>query len=359
LRLGIPMYGADPKLFPLGTKSGCRKIFTEENVPHPLGYEDIGSEENLLDAITQMRVRKPSIEQVMVKLNEGVSGEGNAIVDLRGLPTGDDGRDGALRRPDIAARCSYLKERLRAMQLESEGVTYESYMKKLQERRAVVEERIVGEEFRSPSVQLRVTPLGRVELLSTHDQLLGGPSGQSYLGCVFPADTGYAALITREAAKVGRRLAKEGVIGRFALDFVVVRSNGKWEPYAIEINLRKGGTTHPFLTLQFLTDGTYDPETAIFTAPNGRQKFFVASDHVESPQYRTLTPDDLFDIVVRHNLHFGQTRQTGVVFHMMSALGELGRMGLTAVGNSHEEAKATYDRAIAVLNEETRDGTRS
>ena len=110
----------------------------------------------------------------------------------------------------------------------------------------------------------------------------------------------------------------------------------QWEPCAIEINLRKGGTTHPFLTLQFLTDGTYDTETGIFTAPNGQQKFFVASDHVESPRYRTLTPDDLFDIVVRHNLHFDQTRQTGVVFHMMSALGELGRTGLTAVGNSHE-----------------------
>jgi hypothetical protein len=361
LRLGIPMYGADPKFFPLGTKSGCRKIFMEENVPHPLGHEDIGSEEGLLNAIAQMRARKPSIEQVMVKLNEGVSGEGNAIVDLTGLPpvAGIDdaaGRDGALRRPDIAARSPYLEQRLRAIQFELEGVTYESYMRKLQERKAVVEERIMGEEFRSPSVQLRITPLGRVELLSTHDQLLGGPSGQSYLGCVFPADTGYAALITREAAKVGRRLAKEGVLGRFALDFVVVRSNGKWEPYAIEINLRKGGTTHPFLTLQFLTDGTYDPDTSIFTAPNGRHKFFVASDHIESPQYRTLTPDDLFDIVVRHNLHFGQTRQTGVVFHMMSALGELGRMGLTAVGNSREEAKATYDRAIAVLNEETRDG---
>src|SRR5919201_3034547 len=85
LQLGIPMYGADPKFFPLGTKSGCRKIFTEENVPHPLGHEDIGSKEELLNAIAQMRVRKPSIKQVLVKLNEGVSGEGNAIIDLRGL----------------------------------------------------------------------------------------------------------------------------------------------------------------------------------------------------------------------------------------------------------------------------------
>jgi hypothetical protein len=340
LQLGIPMYGADPKFFPLGTKSGCRRIFSEEDVPHPLGRENIGSKEDLINAIVDMRVAKPGIKQVMVKLDEGVSGEGNAVIDLRGLPS-------------LVVK-SMLDECLRAMKFESQEVTYESYMKKLQERKGVVEERIMGEEFRSPSVQLRVTPLGKVELLSTHDQLLGGPTGQSYLGCVFPAGTAYAPLITREAAKVGKRLAKEGVIGRFALDFVVVRAkNGTWEPYAIEINLRKGGTTHPFLTLQFLTDGTYDTETGIFTAPNGQQKFFVASDHVESPRYRTLTPDDLFDIVVRHNLHFDQTRQTGVVFHMMSALGELGRTGLTAVGNSHEDAKAMYERAVAVMDQET------
>jgi pheganomycin biosynthesis PGM1-like protein len=341
LRLGIPMYGADPKFFPLGTKSGCRKIFLEEAVAHPLGYENVASKDDVIQAVTQMRATKPAIKQVLVKLNEGVSGEGNALVDLTGLPPSGDSNEAAA-----------LEDRLKAMRFELKGITYDSYMKKLEARRGIVEERITGEEFRSPSVQLRVTPLGSVELLSTHDQLLGGPSGQSYLGCVFPADNGYASLITREAAKVGKRLAKEGVIGRFALDFVVVRSNGKWDPYAIEINLRKGGTTHPFLTLQFLTDGTYDSEAAIFTAPSGQQKFFVASDHVESARYRTLTPDDLFDIVVRHSLHFDQTRQTGVVFHMMSALGELGRMGLTAVGNSHEDARAIYTRALTVLDQE-------
>ena len=66
--------------------------------------------------------------------------------------------------------------------------------------------------------------------------------------------------------------------------------------------------------------------------------------------------DDLFDNAVRHNLHFGHTRQTGAVLHMMSALRGLGRTGMTAVGNSREDAKATYDRSIAVLDEETRGG---
>jgi hypothetical protein len=239
------------------------------------------------------------------------------------------------------------------MRFEADAIRFDGYSADLAERGGIVEERIAGDEVRSPSVQMRVTPLGRVEVLSTHDQVLGGPSGQAYLGCRFPADPAYAAAITREAVKVGERLAREGVLGRFAVDFVVVRNGEGWDPYAIELNLRKGGTTHPFLTLQFLTDGVYDPETGVFRAPSGREKHFVASDHVESPAYRALTPDDLFDIVVRRGLHFDQSRQTGVVFHMMSALGEHGRTGLTAVADDPAGADALYDQVVSVLDEET------
>jgi hypothetical protein len=355
LRLGIPMYGADPKFFPLGSKSGCRRLFAEEGVPHPIGIEGLSGFEEVSGAIAALRARKPSMASVIVKQNEGVSGEGNASVDLAGLPA-----------PGAAGEREELRERLRRMRFELPGTTYESYVEKFRQRGGIVEELIAGAELRSPSVQLRVTPLGDVELLSTHDQVLGGPSGQSYVGCRFPADTEYAPAITREAAKIGRRLAREGVLGRFALDFVVVRSEkgrgpsgppsprvgGGWDVYAIELNLRKGGTTHPFLTLQFLTDGRYDPETAAFTAPSGRRKFFIASDHVASPLYRAFTTDDLFDLVVRRGLHFDQTRQTGVIFHMMSALAECGSVGLTAVGDSHEEADALYRKAVVALDEE-------
>jgi hypothetical protein len=248
-----------------------------------------------------------------------------------------------------------IHDRLRAMKFELPGVTYEAYVKKLADRGGIVEERIVGSEFRSPSAQLRVTPLGQVERLSTHDQVLGGASGQTYLGCRFPADPAYASSIMREAAKVGARLAREGVVGRFAIDFVAVRDqNGHWDPYAIEINLRKGGTTHPFLTLQFLTDGVYDADRGVFQTPFGQEKCFVASDHQDSVLYRAFTPDVLFDVVARHGLHFDQTRQTGVVLHMMSAVGELGRVGLTAVNNSPAEADALFAKAAQILDEEAR-----
>jgi hypothetical protein len=342
LALGIPMYGADPRTFHLGTKSGCRKIFGEEGVSYPLGIEDLHSPDDLVNAIMTMRAQKPTIKKVVAKLNEGVSGLGNANIDLADVPS-----SGA-----PSERAAVLKA-VEAMQFESPQMTWAHYATKLTDTGGIVEELIGGREFRSPSAQLRITPLGDVEALSTHDQMLGGPSGQAYLGCKFPAAVEYGPTIMAEALKVGHRLKKEGVIGRFALDFVtVLNDRDEWEVYAIEINLRKGGTTHPFLTLQFLTDGAYDAEAGVFKTPRGETKSFVASDHVHSPSYRVFTHDDLFDIVARHGLHFDQSRQKGVVFHMVNGVGEQGALGLTAVGNTREEAEALYQQTVAVLDAE-------
>jgi PGM1 C-terminal domain len=342
LALGIPLYGADPRFLGFGTKTGCRRLFAEAGVPHPLGWEDVADVDGVVDALRQMRAAKPGVVQAIVKHNDGVAGRGNALVQLGGLPA-----------PGSADEPAALRTRVEQLELESAKTNVDEYLRKLAEGGGIVEERVTGVELRSPSVQLRVTPLGEVEILSTHDQLLGGPSGQSYLGCVFPADFAYARLITVEAAKVGERLARAGVLGRFAVDFVVVRAaDGGWIPYAIEVNLRKGGTTHPFLTLQFLTGGAYDPVTALFSAPSGREKYLVATDHLESERLRGLSVDDLFDISVRHRLHFDPAREVGVVFHMMNTLAELGRTGMTAVGDSPEQAEQVYRRAERVLVEE-------
>jgi hypothetical protein len=344
LCLGIPMYGADPRLAPIGSKSGCRRMFAEVGVPYPLGVENLRTVDDMTDAVVGMRSERPSMDSVIIKLNEGVSGAGNALVRLSGLPP-----------PGSSDERAAVLDRLRSMELESRTTPLDVYLAKFEQGAGIVEERIVGEEIESPSVQLRVLPGGAVELLSTHDQLLGGASGQSYLGCKFPAAPEYAKAITRHAETIGRWLAGRGALGRFAVDFVVVRgTNGEWTPYAIELNLRKGGTTHPFLTLQFLTDGRYDPTTALFMTPRGHEKHLVATDHLESELLRGLTASDLFDIVARHGLHFDQSRQVGIVFHMISCLTEHGRVGLTAVGDTPAEADRRYREAERVLLEEAR-----
>jgi len=342
LRLGIPMYGCDPRLVDFGSKSGGRRLFDEEGIPQPKGFGDLASEDDCLEALSELRRLRPGLERAIVKLDEGVSGLGNAEVDLGGLPTAG-GSDERVR----------LRERLHGMEFDDPDLTYDAFMARLGHEHGVVEERLVGTEIRSPSAQARNTPLGSVEVLSTHDQLLGGEHGLSFMGAIFPADEAYAVDIARHTLTVGKRLSREGVLGRFALDFVTVReADGTWRPYAIEINLRKGGTTAPFLILEFLVHGRYDWERACFTAPSGQQKFYVSDDHVESDELRALAPCDVLDVTVRNQLHFDHTRQRGVVYQMLSAVTEQGRVGVTAVGDSHEDAREIWQATRAALQAE-------
>jgi hypothetical protein len=187
-----------------------------------------------------------------------------------------------------------------------------------------------------------------VEVVSTHDQILGGPTGQSYFGCRFPADPSYAPLITAHGVAIGEELARRGVIGRFAVDFVVTRCGGGWAANAIEINLRNGGTTHPAIALLALTEGDYDPVKAQFVV-DGASKHYVATDHLEGPRFQCLTPDDIFDLIDGGGLGWDPHSRTGLVFHMISGIGVAGRLGVTAIADSPEDADALYKKVEDTL----------
>jgi hypothetical protein len=327
VRLGLPVYGSDPALNWLGTKTGSRRVFEEEDVPHPAGL-DLDGRGDLPAALRELRTRRPEARGAVLKLDKGVSGLGNALLDLT---AGDD----------LPA----------AIELEDTEITLDEYLAALDDEGGIVEERIEGERFRSPSVQLRMSPAGQVDIMSTHDQVLGGPHGQTYFGCHFPADQEYAAQLAAEGLKVGRRLAREGVIGRASVDFAAVRGEDGWSPYALEINLRCGGTTHPLFALTSLTDGVYDPLAGEWRTRLGDLKHYAATDHLDSPAYTSLTPDDLLDVVAERELGWDGETETGVVLHMVSALAVVGRIGLTAIGDTLEEARRHYYDVKAAVDE--------
>ena len=90
-----------------------------------------------------------------------------------------------------------------------------------------------------------------------------------------------------------------------------------------------------------------------FATPAGAAKAYVATDHVEAPALRSLGCRGALSAITRAGLGFDHERQTGVVMHMLSSLDELGRAGLTAIGDgpSQAQAQALYDRAHDVLFE--------
>ena len=299
-------------------------------MPHPVGFE-LDGPQDVVRALRELRKRRPGARRAVLKLDDGVSGLGNAIVDLAAV-------DG---------------DPLAALELEDEESSVDEYVSALAAEGGIVEERIEGESYRSPSVQLRVSPAGQVDVMSTHDQILGGPHAQTYFGCHFPADPEYTQQIAAEAVKVGQRLAREGAIGRASVDFVAVKEDGEWRPYALEINLRCGGTTHPLFALTALTDGAYEPLAGEYRTGHGDVKHYAATDHLDSPAYRSFTPDDLLDLVAERGLGWDAERETGVVLHMVSALAVAGRIGLTAIGDTLDEGRAHYYAVKSALDEAT------
>jgi PGM1 C-terminal domain/ATP-grasp domain len=243
-----------------------------------------------------------------------------------------------------------IQQRLEHLVPDVDGVSPAAYLGKLGAHGGVVEERIVGRELRSPSVQFEITPAGAVTLLSTHDQILHGRSGQQFAGCRFPADRTYAPTISGLAQRVAEHLAQKGVIGRLGIDFVVVRGpDNRWRALALEVNLRMGGTTHPYQTLVRLTDGSYDPQTASFTTSLGHPRHYVATDHLEIPQLPTLGHAGLLARTTREDLRFDRDRGHGVVFHMLSSIESLATVGVTAIADAPHRAEQLYAHARTVL----------
>lgn len=339
VELNAPLYACDPALTHWGTKSNGRKVFQLAGVPIPDGYEDLRDEEEIINALTRLKEANPALRRAVVKLNDGFSGEGNAVFSYDGC-----GVNGRLRSW-IAAE---LPKRLR---FEAATETWVSFRNKFRQMHGIVESWIEGEEKRSPSVQCRINPLGQTEVISTHDQVLGGPSGQIFLGCTFPADAEYRLEIQEAGQRIGEILHQQGVIGRFGVDFISVKTENGWQHRAIEINLRKGGTTHPFLMLKFLTNGIYDVGEGQYYTPMAQPRYYYASDNVHSTAYLGLSPDDLVDLAVLNGLHFSGATQQGVVFHLMGALSEFGKFGTVCIGDSPERAKNLYQQTINTLEQ--------
>jgi PGM1 C-terminal domain len=281
------------------------------------------------------------MRKAVVKVNDGFSGDGNAIFSWSGSEEALDAKQ-------------WIKDHLREkLKMVAGDLSFDMFMRKYIHMGGIVEAFVEGEIKESPSVQCRINPTGESEVLSTHDQELGGESGQVYIGAHFPASREYAADIGRMGKKVSEALQAKGVLGRFAVDFISVKENESWKHYPIEINLRKGGTTHPFLMLQFLTDGVYDPEEGIYNTSNGHLvRYYFTSDNLKSEKYKGLTPHDLIDIAMMNDLHYDGSSQEGIMFHLIGALSQYGKLGVVCIGSTPQRAREFYAKIVTVLEKE-------
>lgn len=333
--LDIPLNAADPGLESICTKSSGRRVLREAEVDVPLGVEDLHDEHDVVAALQDLMAQRPGLARAVLKLETSFWDEGHALVDLPSSPTREA-----------------LRQALRGLQVSAGADDPESYLERFRHTGGIAEE-FVEDVQKVVSGQVRINPRREVILTSTHDELRGGRTGLDSVGCVFPADGRWRRQVQEAALRVGHVLAGKGLVSRLSVEFLAGAGAAGRPPSlaGTEVNLGVGGSTHPLLAVRFLTGGQIQPETGLFQSPSGREKFYRATDNLHSEAYRRLIPEDLIDVLTTGKLHYSPRGEAGALFYMLGAISELGRVGMVAIGNSREEADASFSRTVAALDD--------
>jgi hypothetical protein len=322
--LEVPLFGPSPELSALGSKSGSRQMAKVAGVPILPGASDLMSIDEVEHAAFELLRNTPGCDAIVIKLNNGFSGQGNVIVEAS----------------DLASPLSSSPATFCASE-----ESWPSLASKIQREGAVVEQLLRAPGLASPSVQLRIFADGEYEVVSTHDQILGGPDDQVYLGCRFPARDDYRPTIQAYGLGIARELSLRGVVGSFGVDFIA-HPNGSI--YLSEINLRLGGTTHPFLMARFVTEGAYDLSSGLLTVGD-EGRVYVGTDNIKSPELEGRAPEELIGALQGAGLAYDADSATGVVLHLLGATERYGKLGAVCIERDMTAAMSAYNRLLATL----------
>ena len=216
-------------------------------------------------------------------------------------------------------------------------------------------------------------------MISTHEQIL--EKGQLYVGCRFPAKEDYRMQLCHFGLLIGQALAAYGARERFSVDFVclpngsslnnneddnnaassphVEKKKKKWEVYAIEINLRSGGTTHPFETARLISDGYLDPHDGLLkvTVANSLEsreepRYYQASDNVIGARLVGKPLSEVCELLDSAGLGWNSQQKEGCLFYFTGALGSFGKLGMLSLASSPERATRQFNSAAELLKQQ-------
>jgi hypothetical protein len=145
------------------------------------------------------------------------------------------------------------------------------------------------------------------------------------------------------------------VVSRFAVDFLVTRERADeaWKIYALEINLRMG--RHDPSLPRIAVPHRRQPRSRLRPLPLADRARQVLPCH-RQPALGNVPrplPEDLVEILTINKLHYSHGSESGVLFHLIGALSEFGKVGVTAIANGREEVDELYSRTLEVLDRET------
>lgn len=353
--LEVPIWGATPKQRALGTKAASRRWFAEAEVPHLEGsFEPLRSTEAVVEAVGAYVATHPRRRRVVLKHDDGASGEGIAFLDLTGLARLPDAERAAAIRQRLAdvTKLAFASDRGKAPD-DPTRETWASFGQELTRVGVVVEEYLPRP--RELSVQLLLHPDGRVEVESSHHQLT---RHGHYLGCEQPLEPALAAELSRIGRAVGDTLARAGVVGPVGIDVLGQRrrlAGGGTELAlkACELNLRTPATRYAAQLAKGATGAKLEEGGGLLRTQAGQVVVYRQTDNLDrralGKAVEALEPDGLLALLERRGLLYDAARGQGIVPTLLGALTvdepSQRKFGAAFVVTSAADAPADLSRA--------------
>ncbi|MAW07052.1 MAG: hypothetical protein CME61_02090 [Halobacteriovoraceae bacterium] len=337
--LEIPSWYDHPQMNYFHTKSGNRFI-VGSSAPMPDGLGDLFSFDAVVKGVIKLKNDKPGLESCMVKLNFGVSGQGNMKLDL---PSGKAWEALLPKEKEDSIRNCFESAKLFNKTLKASD-----FKQRIIEEGAVVEEFISNEIISSPSAQIFCKP-DSIDLISTHHQILD-KSGQKFLGGSYPCDDQFRKKIEKFSIKVGEKLKDLKVFGVVSIDFLISKNQktSELDYHLIELNIRKGGTTHPFMLSNFAIKSNEHFEAGPPSREFTDNYVYRSNDNFYPCRTRYSCQKDILEKATADGILFSRKKKEGVIFHLLSSYEETGKVGYTILASS----KDRIDQLEALINGE-------
>ncbi|MCK9893727.1 peptide ligase PGM1-related protein [Frankia sp. AgB32] len=299
-----------------GSKLGGKSLLKRAGVRVPEGPTTLLIEEGSVLA----EIGRIAARSAVVKLNSAhwTAGVGNMVV-----PVEDVRRGGGLFEAAQTVRLSAENFR---RELAAEGAVVEEY---------------VDDVVASPSGLGHINADGTVDIGPTHEQIL--VSGQ-YWGCRFPAEEGWRSSVLAATDRVGKTLADSGVRGTFGIDFVVAGDGGL---FAVEVNLRKVGTTHVVRYIEKVVGAQIETDGQL--RRDGGPDVFYVNGRMQEAALLGTAGETVLDLLRKECLLYRRESGEGVLLHCLGALPACGYLELTAIAASRARAAGLIQAAQGVV----------
>ncbi|NWI60412.1 IQCH protein, partial [Calyptomena viridis] len=295
--LDVPLLGSGPRVAQLCTsKSATKRIFVTAGVPTPPGEGDIHSEEQLIQALSQLILDNMEVQRWLLKVNEGCGGNGTAYCDvpshLECYPCiqeerqrhGPQGWSQSRARELALVKISQELPGLLAQHVqpvnEKRFPTWEKFLQTFLSQGGVVEAFPFSGSVTNVTVDLLIEPTGEIQIVSSGAQLHAeGPLQSS--GTTIPQQAVDPAVLNSLCWKIGRTCQSKGVLGYFSVDFVafIHPHTREQQVWATDLDLCYSDQLALTQLVLYLTHGNVHCGSSCLEAPLGSKE--VKSQRVQ------------------------------------------------------------------------------